>query len=108
MLSDSMKPAVRWQRLLTPQTTPCPLCTINRKPVIGSHSSLGCIETEMNITINPFQQLYFSDDTQTETTFVELFSQEVLQAAINPLFQGGNVVLSGSQGCGKTMILSLL
>ncbi|MCL5237160.1 MAG: hypothetical protein M1353_04850 [Nitrospirae bacterium] len=62
----------------------------------------------MNISINPFQQLYFSDDTQTETTFVELFSAEVLQAAIHPVFQGGNVVLSGAQGCGKTMILSLL
>ena len=62
----------------------------------------------MNITINPFQQLYFSDDTQTENNFVELFSAEVLQTAIHPVFQGGNVVLSGTQGCGKTMILSLL
>lgn len=62
----------------------------------------------MNITINPFQQLYFSDDTQTENNFVELFSDEVLQTAIHPIFQGGNVVLSGTQGCGKTMILTLL
>ncbi|MEN8263272.1 MAG: hypothetical protein ABFR82_07400 [Nitrospirota bacterium] len=62
----------------------------------------------MNITINPFQQLYFSDDTQEETNFVELFSAEVLQTAIHPVFQGGNVVLSGTQGCGKTMILNLL
>lgn len=62
----------------------------------------------MNITINPFQQLYFSDDTQTENNFVELFSAEVLQTAIHPIFQGGNVVLSGTQGCGKTMILNLL
>ncbi len=62
----------------------------------------------MNITINPFQQLYFSDDTQTDSTYVELFSAEVLQTAIHPVFQGGNVVLSGAQGCGKTMILSLL
>jgi len=63
---------------------------------------------DMNISINPFQQLYFSDDTQTENNFVELFSDEVLQTAIHPVFQGGNVVLSGTQGCGKTMILSLL
>lgn len=62
----------------------------------------------MNLNINPFQQLYFSDDTQTESNFVELFSDEVLQTAIHPVFQGGNVVLSGTQGCGKTMILSLL
>jgi hypothetical protein len=63
---------------------------------------------DMNISINPFQQLYFSDDTQTEDNFVELFSSEVLQTAIHPVFQGGNVVLSGTQGCGKTMILNLL
>lgn len=62
----------------------------------------------MNYTINPFQQLYFSDDLQSEHNFVELFSEVPLQAAINPIFQGGNVVLLGTQGCGKTMILSLL
>jgi hypothetical protein len=73
--------------------------------ILSFHEST---ETEMNITINPFQQLYFSDDTQTENNFVELFSDEVLQTAIHPVFQGGNVVLSGTQGCGKTMILSLL
>jgi hypothetical protein len=61
----------------------------------------------MNYTINPFQQLYFSDDTQSDD-FVELFSTIPLQGAINPIFQGGNVVLSGTQGCGKTMILNLL
>jgi|ERR1044071_7177811 hypothetical protein len=62
----------------------------------------------MNYTINPFQQLYFADDPQSEKNFVELFSEVPLQAAINPIFQGGNVVLLGTQGCGKTMILSLL
>lgn len=62
----------------------------------------------MNYTINPFQQLYFSDDPQSENNFAQLFSEVPLQAAINPIFQGGNVVLLGTQGCGKTMILSLL
>lgn len=62
----------------------------------------------MNININPFQQLYLSDDTPTENGFVQLFSDEVLQTAIHPVFQGNNVVLSGPQGCGKTMILNLL
>lgn len=62
----------------------------------------------MNITINPFQQLYLSDDTPTENSFVQLFSAEVLQTAIHPVFQGNNVVLSGPQGCGKTMVLTLL
>ncbi len=60
----------------------------------------------MNYNINPFQQLYFSDDV-SETDFVQFFSPIPLQTAINPLFQGGNVVLSGTQGCGKTMILCL-
>ena len=62
----------------------------------------------MNFTINPFQQLYFSDDPQSENNFVEVFSEIPLQTAINPVFQGGNVVLLGTQGCGKTMILNLL
>ena len=75
---------------------------------LGSHFSHESLETDMNNTINPFQQLYFSDDTQSEDNYVELFSDEVLQTAIHPVFQGGNVVLSGTQGCGKTMILSLL
>lgn len=76
--------------------------------VAGSRFSQEYFGIDVNITINPFQQLYFSDDTQTENNFVELFSSEVLQTAIHPVFQGGNVVLSGAQGCGKTMILSLL
>jgi len=33
----------------------------------------------MNININPFQHLYFSDDAQMEDNFVRLFSAEVLQ-----------------------------
>lgn len=60
----------------------------------------------MNQSINPFQQLYVSD-SQSEN-FVELFSDVPLQGAINPIFQGENVVLKGTQGCGKTMILNLL
>ena len=55
---------------------------------------------------NPFQELYLSDSV-TEGAFVELFSPVPLTSAINPLFQEGNVVLSGTQGCGKSMILRL-
>ena len=93
---------------LTLRITRCLSFTTSPIPEIGNLFFQECIETDMNITVNPFQQLYFSDDTQTDTTFAELFSAEVLQAAINPVFQGGNVVLSGAQGCGKTMILTLL
>lgn len=63
---------------------------------------------KINTSINPFQQLYIFDDAHTDKTFVALFSDKVLQSAISPIFQGGNVVLLGSQGCGKTMILNLL
>ena len=55
---------------------------------------------------NPFQELYLSDSV-SEEAFVELFSPVPLTSAINPLFQEGNVVLTGTQGCGKSMILRL-
>jgi hypothetical protein len=61
----------------------------------------------MNWNRNPFQELYLSDSL-VENAFVELFSPEPLTSALNPVFQDGNVVLSGVQGCGKTMILRLL
>ncbi len=60
----------------------------------------------MNWDKNPFQELYLSDSV-SEEAFVELFSPVPLTSAINPLFQEGNVVLSGTQGCGKSMILRL-
>ncbi len=56
---------------------------------------------------NPFQELYLSDSV-SEKAFVDLFSPEPLTSALNPIFQEGNVVLSGTQGCGKSMILRLL
>lgn len=55
---------------------------------------------------NPFQELYVSDSV-SEEAFVDLFSPIPLTSAINPVFQEGNVVLSGTQGCGKSMILRL-
>ncbi|MFT3869807.1 MAG: hypothetical protein QM715_15260 [Nibricoccus sp.] len=61
----------------------------------------------MDWQINPFQELYLSDSVNEEA-FVDLFSPIPLTSAINPLFQEGNVVLSGTQGCGKSMILRLL
>lgn len=61
----------------------------------------------MNWDRNPFQELYLADSL-SEKAFVELFSPEPLTSALNPIFQDGNVVLSGTQGCGKSMILRLL
>lgn len=62
----------------------------------------------MNTATNPFQQLYVADPSVSEEASVKLFSAEVLQSAVHPIFQGGNVILLGSQGCGKTMLLNLL
>lgn len=56
--------------------------------------------------INPFNQLYVTERI-AEDTFVELFSPVVVPH-ISSLFQRGNVVLKGSQGTGKSMLLSLL
>ena len=61
----------------------------------------------MKWDVNPFQELYLSDSV-SEEAFVELFSPVPLTSAINPIFQESNVVLSGTQGCGKSMILRLL
>ena len=61
----------------------------------------------MNYEINPFQDVYVADSVD-ESDFAKLFSKVPLQPAIHPVFHEGNVVLYGTQGCGKTMILRLL
>ena len=62
----------------------------------------------MNYSINPFQELYVAD-TVSQDHFVQLFSRVPMEALteFHQLFQKGNVVLLGSQGCGKTMLLTL-
>ena len=60
----------------------------------------------MNEQVNPFRELYVSETTDPKE-YVELFSP-VLVPHAPELFQKGNVVLKGIQGCGKTMLLSLL
>lgn len=62
----------------------------------------------MNYSLNPFQELYVAD-TVSQEHFVRLFSRVPMEALIefHQLFQAGNVVLLGSQGCGKTMLLTL-
>lgn len=56
--------------------------------------------------INPFQVLYVTDSPDPRL-FVELFSNLPIQFA-QPVFQIGNVVLKGTQGSGKSMLLNLL
>ena len=63
----------------------------------------------MNYSVNPFQELYVADTPSLEH-FVKLFSKVPMKSLslLQPLFQSSNVVLVGTQGCGKTMLLNLL
>jgi len=54
---------------------------------------------------NPFQELYVTDSPDPNV-FVRLFSDHPIRHA-QMLFQPGNVVLKGSQGSGKSMLLNL-
>jgi hypothetical protein len=55
---------------------------------------------------NPFQELYVTDSPDART-FVELFSDLPVHHAL-ALFRPGHVVLKGTQGSGKSMLLNLL
>lgn len=55
---------------------------------------------------NPFQELYVTDSPDPRV-FVELFS-DVLVGNASALFVPGNVVVKGTQGSGKSMLLNLL
>ncbi|MGR3173020.1 MAG: ORC-CDC6 family AAA ATPase [Candidatus Scalindua sp.] len=59
----------------------------------------------MNHSINPFQELYVTDDPDPKV-YVGLFSN-VLVERTKLLFQPGNTILKGVQGTGKSMLLSL-
>src|SRR5450432_1626416 len=59
----------------------------------------------MDYDVNPFQELYVTDSPDPEV-FVRLFSDYPVQHA-HVLFRGGNVVLKGTQGSGKSMLLNL-
>ncbi len=55
---------------------------------------------------NPFDSLYITE-TVSPGVFVQLFSPLLIQETLS-LFQPGNVVLTGTQGSGKSMLLGLL
>lgn len=55
---------------------------------------------------NPFTTLYVTERLD-QTEFPALFSP-VLVPHITPLFEAGNVVIEGTQGTGKSMLLALL
>ena len=60
----------------------------------------------MNLETNPFHELYVTETAGPEE-FVRLFSPFLIKHAAL-LFQPGNVVLKGTQGTGKSMLLNLL
>lgn len=60
----------------------------------------------MDRRTNPFNELYVTE-TVSSSAFVRIFSPSILKNA-SALFLPGNVVIKGMQGCGKSMLLSLL
>lgn len=60
----------------------------------------------MDPDINPFHELYVTE-VASPKEFAVLFSPFLVRHAL-PLFQQGNLVIKGSQGSGKSMLLSLL
>jgi hypothetical protein len=59
-----------------------------------------------SVTKNPFHDLYVTE-TARPKEFVQLFSPNLVPHALL-LFQPGNLVLKGTQGSGKSMLLTLL
>ena len=55
---------------------------------------------------NPFHTLYATEGIN-ELDFPAIFSPTLIPLVL-PLFQPGNVMLSGTQGTGKSMLLALL
>lgn len=55
---------------------------------------------------NPFNQLYVGEKIRP-AEFVEIFSDELVPLA-QPIFERGNVIVSGVQGTGKSMLFKLL
>ena len=55
---------------------------------------------------NPFNQLYVGEKVGP-SEFVEIFSAELVPL-VQPIFERGNVILSGVQGTGKSMLFKLL
>jgi len=60
----------------------------------------------MSSVRNPFQSLYVTERVN-ELNFPAIFSPTLIPVVL-PLFQAGNVMLSGTQGTGKSMLLALL
>ncbi len=60
----------------------------------------------MPLPDNPFQEVYFTDSIRPDE-FTKYFSPLLISDTL-PLFRKGNIVLKGTQGSGKSMLLALL
>src|SRR5688500_12595584 len=60
----------------------------------------------MSVRINPFHEAYVTENI-APASFVDMFSETLVESA-SQLFQPGNIILKGTQGSGKSMLLSLL
>ncbi|MDT3776693.1 hypothetical protein PJI16_03855 [Nitrospira sp. MA-1] len=57
---------------------------------------------------NPFQELYLTEALEDPRKYWSLFSPKIITGEAQLLFRKGNVVLKGSNGTGKTMLLKQL
>jgi len=57
--------------------------------------------------MNPFQTLYVTETLTDPDAYWNLFSPKIISGETGRLFLAGNVVLIGSNGTGKTMLLRL-
>ncbi|MCY3818895.1 MAG: hypothetical protein OXH52_05960 [Gammaproteobacteria bacterium] len=60
-----------------------------------------------DLSVNPFQELYLTEALEDPELYLSWFSPTVLTGQTEALFRVGNVVLSGTNGAGKTMLLRL-
>ena len=60
-----------------------------------------------DLSSNPFQELYLTEALEDPELYLSWFSPTVLTGQTEALFRIGNVVLSGTNGTGKTMLLRL-
>jgi hypothetical protein len=60
-----------------------------------------------DLSTNPFQELYLTEALEDPELYLSWFSPTILTGQTEALFRIGNVVLSGTNGAGKTMLLRL-
>jgi hypothetical protein len=76
------------------------------KETNGAHYFQGSIESKIMNLINPFENLYITEQI-SEKEYVDVISTHLVKHA-SSLFVPGNVAVLGTQGSGKTTLLTLL